>query len=244
MIKIIPAVDILEDKCVRLYQGRYDKATVYANDPLDMALRWEEQGAVLLHVVDLDGARDGRPVNWRAVERITNRTGLRVQLGGGIRSQANVEEMLSIGVEVVVLGTSLVAKPEEARGLAGSFKGQVAAGLDAKDGKVAVSGWEENTKVDVLELAAELDEVGFARFIHTDISVDGTQEGANVEATRRLAEAVNTPVVASGGIGSLADIEALLPLEAVGVEGVIVGKALYEGSFTLREALDVVRSSC
>jgi len=229
---------------VRLYQGRYDKATVYANDPLDMALRWEEQGAVLLHVVDLDGARDGRPVNWRAVERITNRTGLRVQLGGGIRSQANVEEMLSIGVEVVVLGTSLVAKPEEARALAGAFKGRVAAGLDAKDGKVAVSGWEENTKVDVLKLAGELDEAGFARFIHTDISVDGTQEGANVEATRRLAEAVKTPVVASGGIGSLADIEALLPLEAAGVEGVIVGKALYEGSFTLREALDVVGRSC
>ena len=229
---------------MRLYQGRYDKATVYANDPLDMALRWEEQGAVLLHVVDLDGARDGRPVNWRAVERITNRTGLRVQLGGGIRSQANVEEMLSIGVEVVVLGTSLVAKPEEARALAGAFKGRVAAGLDAKDGKVAVSGWEENTKVDVLKLAGELDEAGFARFIHTDISVDGTQEGANVEATRRLAEAVKTPVLASGGIGSLTDIEALLPLEAAGVEGVIVGKALYEGSFTLREALDVVRTSC
>lgn len=214
---------------------------MYANDPLAMALRWEEQGAVLLHVVDLDGARDGRPVNWRSVERITNRTGLRVQLGGGIRTQANVEEMLSIGVEVVVLGTSLVAKPEEARSLAGAFKGRVAAGVDAKDGKVAVSGWEENTKVDVLELAGELDEAGFARFIHTDIQVDGTQEGANVEATRRLAEAVKTPVVASGGIGSLADIEALLPLEASGVEGVIVGKALYEGSFTLREALDVVR---
>lgn len=226
---------------MRLYQGRYDKATVYANDPLDMALRWEEQGATSLHVVDLDGARDGRPVNWRSVERIISRTGLRVQLGGGIRTQANVEEMLSIGVEVVVLGTSLVAKPEEARSLAGAFKGRVAAGVDAKDGKVAVSGWEENTKVDVLELAGELDEAGFARFIHTDISVDGTQEGANVEATRRLAEAVKTPVVASGGIGSLADIEALLPLESAGVEGVIVGKALYEGSFTLREALDVVR---
>ena len=234
---IFPAIDILSGKCVRLHQGRYDAVTVYADDPSEQAMAWEAQGAQWLHVVDLDGAKDGRPVNLTAVEKIGKRVGIPIQYGGGARTEADIKRLLDLGVERIVLGTALVTDPEFARAALDAHGDRIVAGIDSREGKAAVAGWREETDIDAADLAAELEEQGVARVIYTDIAVDGTRRGPNLTATRALAEKIGIPVIASGGVSALTDIAALKALEGIGVEGVIVGSALYEKSFKLSEAL-------
>lgn len=234
---VFPAIDILAGKCVRLHQGRYDAVTVYADDPSEVGLKWESEGGEWLHVVDLNGAKDGHPVNLAAVEKVAKRVGLPIQYGGGARTAEDLKRLFDIGVRRIVLGTTLITDPDFARAAIAEYGDKLVAGIDARDGKAAVSGWREETDVDVVDLAVELQGQGIARIIYTDIAVDGTRRGPNLDATRALAEAVPLPIIASGGVSSLLDIVALRELEAPGVEGVIVGSALYERSFTLGDAL-------
>lgn len=233
---IIPAIDIKDGRCVRLFQGKMDTETIYFDRPVDAATHWLEEGATFIHVVDLNGAVEGRSVHTREVEAICKVTGLSVELGGGLRSAALVEAALDLGVARVVVGTAAYDNQGFLRRLCERFPEKIVVGIDARNGKVAVKGWKETTSMDALELAKRCAADGAARIIYTDISRDGTREGVNVEETLRLARSVSIPVIASGGVATLEDIRRLLPLEADGVEGVIVGRALYNGSFKLKEA--------
>jgi phosphoribosylformimino-5-aminoimidazole carboxamide ribotide isomerase len=236
-VLIIPAIDIKDGRCVRLYQGQMDKETIYFDDPVEAAKHWTEQGAELLHIVDLNGAIAGHPVHKKEISAICKAVKVRVQLGGGIRSPQAAEEALGLGVERIVLGTAAYKDRDLFLSICKKFSGKIVAGIDARDGKVAIKGWKEGTSMDALELAKRCEENGASRIIYTDISRDGTREGVNAEETLRLARAVKIPVIASGGVASLDDIRRLKVLEKDGVEGVIVGRALYSGAFTLREAI-------
>jgi phosphoribosylformimino-5-aminoimidazole carboxamide ribotide isomerase len=232
---IIPAIDLKDGRCVRLFQGEMDKETIYFENPVDAAKHWLAEGATFIHVVDLNGAVEGRPVHTKEVEAIC-RTGVAAQVGGGLRSIEAVEAALNLGVSRVVIGTAACNDAEFLRGLCKKFPGKIVVGIDARHGKVAVKGWKEMTAMDAVELARRCEQDGASRIIYTDISRDGTKEGVNVEETLKLARAVKIPVIASGGVATLDDIGKLLLLERYGVEGVIVGRALYTGAFTLREA--------
>ncbi len=234
---IIPAIDIKDGRCVRLFQGEMDKETVYFENPLDAARHWVEQGARLLHIVDLNGAVEGRPVHTRDVEAICRDTGVPVELGGGLRSLEAVEEALNLGVARVVIGTAAYQNEEFLRALCNRFPEKIVVGIDARRGKVAVKGWKETTAMDAVELAKRCEADGASRIIYTDISRDGTREGVNIEDTLKLARSVNIPLIASGGVATLDDFRRLMPLEKEGVEGVIVGRALYAQTFTLNEVL-------
>jgi phosphoribosylformimino-5-aminoimidazole carboxamide ribotide isomerase len=236
---IIPAIDIKDGRCVRLFQGEMDKETVYFDKPVDAARHWREQGATFIHIVDLNGAVEGRPVHTSEVAMICKETGLSVELGGGLRSVEAVEVALSLGVSRVVIGTAAYDNAEFLRMLCKSFPGRIVVGIDARNGKVAVKGWKETTAMDAIELAKRCEADGASRIIYTDISRDGTREGVNVEETRKIARVVKIPIIASGGVATLDDIRALKPLEEEGVEGVIVGRALYAGAFTLREGIEI-----
>ena len=233
---IIPAIDIKDGRCVRLFQGEMDKETIYFDRPIDAARHWVEEGATFIHVVDLNGAVDGRPVHMREVEAICKKTGLSVELGGGLRSSDSVEAALNLGVCRVVVGTAAYENQEFLRALCKQFSDKIVVGIDARNGKVAVKGWKETTSMDAEELARRCESAGASRIIYTDISRDGTREGVNLEETLKLARSVRIPVIASGGVATLQDIRRLLPLEADGVEGVVVGRALYNGSFSFKEA--------
>ena len=233
---IIPAIDIKDGRCVRLFQGEMDRETIYFEDPLEAAKHWVKEGARFIHIVDLNGATEGRPVHTHAVETICKEAGLSVELGGGLRSVESVEAALKLGVSRVVIGTAAYANQEFLRELCAKFPGKIVVGIDARNGKVAVKGWKETTSMDAMELAQRCEVDGASRIIYTDISRDGTREGVNVEDTRELAQSLTIPVIASGGVATLDDIRRLLPLEADGVEGVIVGRALYNGSFTYKDA--------
>jgi phosphoribosylformimino-5-aminoimidazole carboxamide ribotide isomerase len=233
---IIPAIDIKDGRCVRLFQGEMDKETIYFDHPIDAARHWVKEGAKFVHVVDLNGAVEGRSVHTREIEAICKLTGLSVELGGGLRSAASVEAVLDLGVLRVVVGTAAYDNQEFLRALCKQFPEKIVVGIDARNGKVAVKGWKETTSMDAVDLAKRCAADGASRIIYTDISRDGTREGVNVEETLRLARSVRIPVIASGGVATLEDIRRLLPLEADGVEGVIVGRALYNGSFKLKEA--------
>jgi phosphoribosylformimino-5-aminoimidazole carboxamide ribotide isomerase len=236
---IIPAIDIKDGRCVRLFQGEMDKETIYFDRPIDAARHWVKEGATFIHVVDLNGAVEGRPVHTREVEAICKETGLLVELGGGLRSAASVEAVLALGVSRVVVGTAAYEHQAFLRALCKQFPEKIVVGIDARAGKVAVKGWKETTSMDAVDLAKRCAGDGASRIIYTDISRDGTREGVNVEETLRLARSVSVPVIASGGVATLEDIRRLLPLEAEGVEGVIIGRALYSGAFTLRDARSV-----
>jgi phosphoribosylformimino-5-aminoimidazole carboxamide ribotide isomerase len=237
---IIPAIDIKDGRCVRLFQGEMDKETVYFENPLEAARHWVNEGAIFIHIVDLNGAVEGRPVHTGEVAAICRETKLRVELGGGLRSVEAVKTALDLGVARVVIGTAAFENPELLRALCQSFPGKIVVGIDARQGKVAVKGWKETTTMDAVELAKRCESDGASRIIYTDISRDGTREGVNIAETRRIARAVKIPIIASGGVATLEDIRRLLPLEGEGVEGIIVGRALYSGAFTLHDAQSVL----
>lgn len=231
---IIPAIDLKDGKCVRLYQGDYSQVTVFNDDPVEVAVQWREQGAQYLHLVDLDGAKAGKPVNLPIVERIIAASGLPVELGGGIRDEAIVEEVLGAGVERVVLGTVALRNTELAERLCRRWGERIVIGIDARNGLVAVEGWTETSDVAATLLATEMARRGATRFIYTDISRDGTLTEPNYEALRDFMAAAQKPVIASGGV---AKAEHIAKLRETGAEGVIIGKALYTNDLKLSEIL-------
>ncbi len=234
---IFPAIDIKGGKCVRLKQGKIDQETIYGDDPADMGVRWQEAGASWLHVVDLDGAFRSRPQNSEAIRRLRRAVTIPIQLGGGLRTLEALQFYFDLGVDRLILGTAVLKDPDFTMQALAAFPGRVAVGLDARDGKLAVEGWTETTTRTVLEVARTLAPLQPAALIYTDIFRDGVKTGVNVAATRALAEAVDIPIIASGGVSSLADILALKPLEPLGVIGVITGRALYDGLIDLAEAI-------
>jgi len=236
---IIPAVDIKDGRCVRLFQGAMDKETVYFEKPLDAARHWAEQGAEWVHLVDLNGAVEGRPVHTAEVKAICRRTDLMVELGGGLRTIEAVEAALDLGVSRVVIGTAAYENQHFLRLVCEKFPGKIIVGIDARGGNVAIKGWRETTASDAVAVARRCEVDGAARIIYTDISRDGTRAGVNISETRKIARALSIPVIASGGVATLDDIRALLPLANDGVEGAIVGQALYNGSFSYRDARSV-----
>ncbi len=236
-VEIIPAIDILDGKCVRLHQGRFDQVTVYFDNPADAAKMWADQGATRIHVVDLKGSAVGEPQEIRSLQRILAATSVPVQVGGGIRNLETALRMLDMGVERVIVGTSAVLDEGLARELFQALGSKIALAIDARDGKVAVKGWIETTVEDAIEFAHRMETLGASRVIYTDIARDGTLAGANIESIRLMAEALSIPVIASGGISTIKDIKALKELEQLGVEGAILGRALYSGELKFSDAL-------
>lgn len=237
---LYPAIDLKEGKCVRLERGDMNAATIFNENPAEQASEFVAAGAEWIHVVDLDGAFSGRSENAEAVSAILDAVGHRakVQLGGGIRSVSHAASWIDRGVSRVILGTVAVKDPDVVRAACSAFPGQVAVGIDAKDGRVAVEGWAEVTDMDVTDLAHKFEDEGVAAIIHTDIDRDGVMQGANVAATKALADAVSTPVIASGGVSSLEDLRVLRA--AGGIAGAISGRALYDGAFSLEDAIAIL----
>ncbi|BEH11615.1 MULTISPECIES: 1-(5-phosphoribosyl)-5-[(5-phosphoribosylamino)methylideneamino]imidazole-4-carboxamide isomerase [Geobacter] len=238
---VIPAIDLKEGKCVRLEQGLMEKDTVFCDNPADQAREWERQGAELLHIVDLDGAFAGEPKNRASIEAIVKAIAIPTQLGGGIRDIPTIEAYLSLGIGRVILGTAAQRNPELVEEACRLFPGRIVVGIDAKNGMVAVQGWAEVTGVTAVDLARRFEGYGVAAIIYTDIARDGMMQGPNIEATRALAEAISIPVIASGGVSSLEDIENLIAIEASGIAGAITGKAVYTGAINLAEAVALTK---
>lgn len=237
---LIPAIDLKDGRCVRLKQGRMDDETVFSDDPLATAQRWVDAGASRLHLVDLNGAVAGKPLNAKVIGEIARAfPDLEVQIGGGIRDEQTIEIYLQNGVRYVIIGTQAVRNPGFVADVCVEFPGHIMVGLDAQDGKVATDGWSKLSKHDVIDLALKFQDYGVECLIYTDISRDGMMSGPNVEATVRLAQAVTIPVIASGGISMLDDIKALKAVEGEGVIGAITGRAIYEGSLDFAEAMQV-----
>lgn len=234
---LYPAIDLKDGACVRLLRGDMDKATVFEMSPADQAAQFEAAGFKWLHVVDLNGAFAGKPMNEKVVKAILGAVNIPVQLGGGIRDLAQIEAWLTLGVERVILGTAALKNPPLVKEACRAFSGQVAVGIDAKDGFVAVEGWAEVSKQKALDMALRFEDAGAAAIIYTDIARDGAMQGPNVEETVALARAISTPVIASGGMSSTDDIKRYQAHEADGIEGIILGRALYDGAIDPAEAL-------
>ena len=233
---LIPAIDLKDGQCVRLRQGRMDDDTVFSDNPVEMAGRWYDAGARRLHLVDLNGAFEGKPVNGEIIQEITKTyPDLPVEIGGGIRTIETVEAYLDAGVAYVIIGTKAVEDPDFVTELCKQFPGNIIVGLDAMDGKVAIKGWAEVSDVDLFDLSRRFEGDGVDAIIYTDISRDGMMQGANVENTARLAQAINIPVIASGGIHDLADVEAICKVAHYGISGAITGRAIYEGTLDFAE---------
>ena len=234
---LIPAIDLKGGKCVRLRQGRMDDDTVFSDDPVAIAGRWVAAGAKRLHLVDLDGAFAGKPVNAGVIREIAAAfPDLPIQVGGGIRDEETIEAYLAAGVQFVIIGTKAVNAPHFVGDVCTEFPGHIIVGLDAKDGKVAIDGWSKLSHHDVIDMAQHFERDGVEAIIYTDISRDGMMQGVNVEATRRLAQAISIPVIASGGVTNLDDLHALKAAQSDGIMGAILGRALYEGTIDLAEA--------
>lgn len=234
---LIPAIDLKDGNCVRLRQGRMDDVTVFSEDPLEMASKWVSEGARRLHVIDLDGAATGTPVNAEVIKTIADTyPELPIQVGGGIRNADSVQIYLEAGVQYAIIGTKAVSAPHFVNDMCLEFPGHIIVGLDAKDGKVAINGWSKLSHHDVIDMAQRFEQDGVAAIVYTDISRDGMMTGVNTEATVKLAQAVTIPVIASGGVSTLEDIRALCAVEEEGIEGVIIGRALYEGTIDFQEA--------
>jgi phosphoribosylformimino-5-aminoimidazole carboxamide ribotide isomerase len=240
---LIPAIDLKEGKCVRLRQGRMEDDTVFSDDPVAVAGRWVEAGAKRLHLVDLDGAFAGKPRNADVIHAIVEAyPNVPVQIGGGIRDEDTIQAYLEAGVQYVIIGTKAVSEPHFVRDVAIEFPGHIIIGLDAKDGKVAIDGWSKLSRHDVIDLAQKFEANGVAAIIYTDISRDGMMQGVNVEATAKLARAVNIPIIASGGITNMDDIHALGAVAHEGIMGAITGRAIYEGTLDFAEAEKLAES--
>ena len=240
---LFPAIDLKNGEAVRLQQGDMARATVFHTDPAEQARLFAAQGFEYLHIVDLDGAFAGKPMNAAAVERILGRVQIPLQLGGGIRDQATIEGWLAKGVTRVIIGTAAVRDPDLVRAAAKAFPGRVAVGLDARDGKVAVQGWAERSELSAFDIARRFEDAGVAAIVYTDIARDGMLKGLNIDATIALAEAISIPVIASGGLASLDDIRALLQPRAKTLAGAIAGRALYDGRLDAAAALTLIRSA-
>ena len=240
---LFPAIDLKEGLAVRLEQGDMARATVFHRDPAAQARAFEMQGFAYLHIVDLDGAFAGKPVNADAVDRILETIGIPVQLGGGVRDMATVEAWLGKGVDRVIIGTAAVRDPQFVKQAAKKYHGRVAVGLDARDGKVAVQGWAETSELSALDIARRFEDAGVSAIIYTDIARDGLLQGLNLDATITLAEAITIPVIASGGLGSIDDIKAMLEPRAKKLEGAIAGRALYDGRLDPAAALKLIRDA-
>ena len=239
-MEVIPAIDLLDGKCVRLYQGDYERSQIFNDDPVAVACKWAAQGATRLHLVDLDGAKTGKTTNLAAIEAIVAALGIPVQVGGGLRDRNSIARLLNLGVQRCILGTVAVEQPELVQELCQEFPEQIVVGIDARKGKVATRGWLETSEVLATNLAQKMAIAGASAIIYTDIHRDGTMSGPNIAALRELATAIKIPVIASGGVSSLTDLLSLLALEPLGVTGAIVGKAIYTGDVNLNEALQAV----
>lgn len=240
---VIPAIDLKNGRCVRLHQGRMEAETVYGDDPVAMARHWIEQGAEWLHVIDLDGAVQGEPHHLAVIERIVKHVPVPVQVGGGIRSRDSIERYIALGVSRVIISTLAIDQPTLTAELCRDFPGRIAVSLDARDGEVAVQGWRESAARDYLDVARQIDTCWPAALIFTAIQRDGTLEGPDLPRLKSLVAAVQTPVIAAGGIGCLEHIRDLLPLSNAGLSGIIVGKALYDGSVVFPDALALTQDA-
>lgn len=238
-MEVIPAIDLLAGRCVRLYQGDYEQSQVFSENPLEIALQWQSLGATRLHLVDLDGAKEGTTINLDAISTIVKNLNIPIQVGGGLRDCTSVERLFDLGVERAIVGTVAVEKPELVEELCNTFPHKIAVGIDARNGKVATKGWLETSTVEATDLAQRISDKA-AAIIYTDISRDGTLVGPNIEALKQLAQVTDIPVIASGGISSLTDLLSLVSLESLGVQGVIVGKAIYTGKLDLKEAIQAI----
>jgi phosphoribosylformimino-5-aminoimidazole carboxamide ribotide isomerase len=234
---IIPAIDVKDGRCVRLAQGDFRRVTVYAEDPVEIAKKWQESGAERIHVVDLDGSLAGSPQNNDIVQKIVEETNVPIQVGGGIRDIKTIETYIGIGAQWVILGTMALRDMRFVREACDAYRGRIILGIDANDGKVAVQGWTEQTSESAIDIARRYEGYGLAAIVYTDIKRDGMETGVNIEATRNLAQLVQIPVIASGGVSSMQDIERLREEEKYGITGVIIGKALYSGAISLKEAI-------
>jgi len=236
---VIPAIDLIDGQCVRLFQGKREAVTTYSNDPGSMAKRWESFGAKLIHIVDLDGAFTGNQANLDAIRKIRQSVQIPLQVGGGIRNVESITRLFSLGIERVILGTAAIEDPEFVKSSCGQYPGRVLIGIDAKDGMVAVKGWKEVTSLNVREMAGRLGDAGAAGIIYTDIARDGTLSGPNVKAVREMVESVSIPVIAAGGVSNIEDIKKLMGIK--NLWGAITGKAIYSGTLDLKEALNLAQ---
>ena len=233
---IYPAIDIKDGKCVRLLQGRFSDVTVYGDNPVEMAKKWEREGGEYLHVVDLDGALKGHGVNAGVISEICKNLNIPVQTGGGIRTMQDIEDKLACGIDRVIIGTSAVKNEEFIKQAVEKYGRRIVVGIDAKDSMVAIEGWEEVSEFTAIDFAKRMESLGVSAFVYTDIATDGTLKGPNVEAMAQMATAVKADVIASGGIGNIEHVKSLIP---TGVEGVIIGRALYADTLKLGEAIKI-----
>jgi phosphoribosylformimino-5-aminoimidazole carboxamide ribotide isomerase len=236
---IIPAIDLKDGRCVRLLQGDFGKMTIYSDDPVNIAQLWKNKGAARIHVVDLDGSKNGRPDNRNIIEAIVASVDIPVQIGGGIRDIKTIDSYLSVGVSRCILGTAALKNRDFLFEACRLFPGRIILGIDARGERVAIEGWLEDSEYSALDVAKSFDEIGLDAIVYTDIRRDGMQNGVNIESTEWIARQISTPVIASGGVSGIQDIRKLMEVEQSGIIGVIIGKALYEKSISLEEAIQV-----
>ena len=241
-MKLIPAIDLMNGKCVRLFKGDFNKRKDFSRKPYEQAKYWEEEGASCIHIVDLDAAKSGKPINDKAIKEIANTVNIPIQIGGGIRSQERIEKLFSYGVEKVIMGTSAIENEELVKSLSNKFPGRIIVGIDAKSGKVSTRGWLQQSNVLATDLVKKFSSFKIANFIITDINTDGTLEGTNEVFIKQILDITNIPVIASGGVGSISDLLSLTKFEYSGLYGVIVGKALYENKFKISDANNILSS--
>ena len=241
-MKLIPAIDLMNGKCVRLFKGDFNKRKDFSKEPHEQALFWESEGAECMHIVDLDAAKSGNPSNDKTIKEIVKTVNIPIQIGGGIRSQERIEQLFSYGINKVIMGTSAIENKELVKDLSNKFPGRIIVGIDAKDGRVSTRGWIEQSNILATDLVKEFSSFKIANFIVTDINTDGTLEGPNEVFIRDILNITDIPVIASGGIGSISDLLSLIKFESYGLYGVIVGKALYENKFRINEAKKILSS--
>ena len=239
-MKLIPAIDLMNGKCVRLFKGDFKKRKDFSKEPHEQAKYWEKEGAKCIHIVDLDAAKTGQPTNDESIKKIVNAVNIPIQMGGGIRSLERIEQLLSYGIDKVIMGTSAIENKELVKDLSSKYPKRIIIGIDAKDGKVSTRGWLKQSDVLATDLVKEFSYFKIASFVVTDINTDGTLEGTNEVFIKKILEITDVPVIASGGVGSISDLLSLTKLELSGLHGVIVGKALYENKFTISEANNIL----